>query len=126
MRENENPCCSRVYCCNTGCVAWQGKQSSSSSLSSSSSERSLLILLDLFLQFSVAGVSVGDSMGLLQLGAAVGRGTMAVGVEYHGGLGGIGIENTMVGGVVVYLVVSERARRISTREYVGKGEGARL
>ena len=29
-------------------------------------------------------------------------------------------ENTMVGGVVVYLVVSERARRISTREYVEK------
>ena len=61
-----------------------------------------------------------DSIGLLQLGAAVGRGTMAVGVEYHGGLGGMGFENTMVGGVVVYLVVSERARRISTREYVEK------
>ena len=45
---------------------------------------------------------------------------MAVGVEYHGGLGGIGIENTMVGGVVVYWVVSERARRISTRAYVEK------
>ena len=29
-------------------------------------------------------------------------------------------ENTMVGGVVVYLVVSKRARRISTKEYVGK------
>ena len=29
-------------------------------------------------------------------------------------------ENTMVGGVVVYLVVSKRARRISTREYVEK------
>ena len=54
----------------------------------------------MFLQFSVAGVSVGDSIRLLQLmGTAVGRGTMAVGVEYHGGLGGIGIENTMVGGV---------------------------
>ena len=54
----------------------------------------------MFLQFSVAGVSVGESMRLLQLvGAAVGRDTMAVGVEYHGGLGGIGIENTMVGGV---------------------------
>ena len=61
---------------------------------------------------------MGDSIGLLQLGAAVGRGTMAVGVEYHGGLGGIGIENTMVGGVVVYWVESERLRRISTREYV--------
>ena len=40
-------------------------------------------------------------MRLLQLmGTAVGRDTMAVGVEYQGGLGGIGIENTMVGGVV--------------------------
>ena len=59
-------------------------------------------------------------MRLLQLGTAVGRDSMAVGVEYHGGLGGIGIENTMVGGVVVYWVVSERARRISTRAYVEK------
>ena len=48
----------------------------------------------------MAGVSVGDSIRLLQLmETAVGRGTMAAGVEYHGGLGGIGIENTMVGGV---------------------------
>ena len=54
------------------------------------------------------------------MGTAVGRGTMAVGVECHGGLGGIGFENTMVGGVVVYLVVSERARRISTEAYVEK------
>ena len=54
---------------------------------------------------------MGDSIRLLQLGAAVGRDTMAVCMEYHGGL---------VGGVVVYLVVSERARRISTREYVEK------
>ena len=66
----------------------------------------------------MAGASVGDSIGLLQLGAAVGRGTTAVCMEYHGGLGGIGIENTMVGGVVVYWVESERLRRISTREYV--------
>ena len=45
-------------------------------------------------------MSVGDSIRLLQLmGTAVGRGTMAAGVEYHGGLGGIGIENTMVDGV---------------------------
>ena len=80
----------------------------------------------MFVRFSVAGVSVGDAIRLLQLGAAVGRGTMAVGVEYHGGLGGMGFENTMVGGVVVYLVVSERARRISTREYVENGEGTRL
>ena len=42
---------------------------------------------------------MGDSMRLLQLGAAAGRDSMAVGVECHGGLGGIGIENTMVGGV---------------------------
>ena len=42
---------------------------------------------------------MGDSIGLLQLGAVVGRGTMAVGVEYHGGLGGIGIRNIMVVGV---------------------------
>ena len=68
----------------------------------------------------MAGVSVVDSIRLLQLETAVGRGSMAVGVECHGGLGGIGIENTMVGGVVVYWVVSERARRISTRAYVEK------
>ena len=41
-------------------------------------------------------MSVGDLISLLQLGTAVGRGAMAVGVEYHGGLGGIGIENTMI------------------------------
>ena len=40
---------------------------------------------------------MGDSIRLLQLGTAVRRDSMAVGVEYHGGcLGGIGIENTMV------------------------------
>ena len=55
---------------------------------------------DLFLQFSVAGVSVGDANRLLQLvGTVVGRGAMAVSLECHGGLGGIGIENTMVDGV---------------------------
>ena len=112
-----------MACGSTGCLSCRGKQSTSLSLSLSWSGRSLLFSIlskDLFLQFSVAGVSVGDSIRLLQLGAAVGRGTMAVGVEYHGGLGGMGFENTMVGGVVVYLVVSERARRISTREYVEK------
>ena len=49
-----------------------------------------------YIQFSVAGVSVGDSMRLLQLGTAVGRDTMAVGVEYHGGLGGMGLGSAMV------------------------------
>ena len=44
-------------------------------------------------------VSVGDSMRLLQLGTAVGRDAMAVDVEYHGGLGGIGIGSAMVVGV---------------------------
>lgn len=58
---------------------------------------SLSILLDLFLQFAFEGVSEGDSIiRLLQLGTAVGRDSMAVGVEYHDGLGGIGIENAMV------------------------------
>ena len=57
---------------------------------------SLSILLDLFLQFAFEGVSVGDSIRLLQLGTAVRRDSMAVGVEYHDGLGGIGIENAMV------------------------------
>ena len=43
---------------------------------------------------------MGDSIRLLQLmGTAVGRGTMAVGVGYHGGLGGIGIGSAMVVGV---------------------------
>ena len=60
----------------------------------------------------MAGVSVGDSIRLLQLlGTAVGRDAMAVGVEYHGGLDGIGIGkavegvgNPMVISVVKYLV----------------------
>ena len=48
---------------------------------------------------------MGDSIRLLQLGAAVGRGTMAVGVEYHGGFGRIdGIGGAMVISVVKYLV----------------------
>ena len=39
-----------------------------------------------------SGFVRGDSSRLLQLmGTAVGRDTMAVGVEYHGGLGGISI-----------------------------------
>ena len=43
---------------------------------------------------------MGNSIRLLQLiGTAVGRGTMAVGVEYHGGLGGMDGENAMVVGV---------------------------
>ena len=45
----------------------------------------------------MAGVSVGDSIRLLQLGAAVGRDVMAVGVEYQGGLGGIGIGKAVEG-----------------------------
>ena len=97
-----------MSCGSTGCLSCRGKQSTSS-LSVSSSGRSLLLLLllDLFVLFSVAGVSVGDAIRLLQLGAAVGRDAMAVGVEYQGGLGGIGIGkaveelgNPMVGGVV--------------------------
>ena len=48
-----------------------------------------------------SGFVRGDSSRLLQLmGTAVGRDTMAVGVEYHGGLGGMGGENTMVIDVV--------------------------
>ena len=47
----------------------------------------------MFLQFSVAGVSVADSMRLVQL---MGRGAMAVGVEDHGGLAGISIGSAMV------------------------------
>ena len=43
---------------------------------------------------------MGDSIRLLQLRAAAGRGSMAVGVERHGGLGGICIVNTMVISVV--------------------------
>ena len=43
---------------------------------------------------------MGDSIRLLQLmGTAVGRGAMAVGVKYYGGLGGIGIGSAMVVGV---------------------------
>ena len=47
----------------------------------------------------MVGLSAGDSIGLVQLGTAVGRDTMAVGVEYHGGLGGMGIGSAMVVGV---------------------------
>ena len=40
---------------------------------------------------------MGDAIGLLQLGAAAGRDAMAVGVEYHGGLGGIGLGGAVEG-----------------------------
>ena len=57
---------------------------------------------------------MGDSIRPLQLGAAVGRDVMAVGVEYQGGLGGIGIGkaveglgNPMVIGVVKLMGVQE-------------------
>ena len=90
-----------MSCGSTGCLSCRGKQSTSLLLSSLGRSLLLLLLLsyDLFFRFSVAGVSVGDSIRLLQLETAVGRDSMAVGVEYHGGLGGIGIENTMVDGV---------------------------
>ena len=39
---------------------------------------------------------MGDSIRLLQLGTAVGKDSMTVSVEYHGGLGRMGIENNMV------------------------------
>ena len=40
---------------------------------------------------------MGDSSRLVQLmGTAVGRSAMAVGVKYHGGLGGMDGENTIV------------------------------
>ena len=39
---------------------------------------------------------MGDSIRLVQLGTAVGRDTMAVGVEYHGGVDGIGLGSAMV------------------------------
>ena len=58
----------RMSCGSTDCLSCRGKQSTSSS---SSSGRSLLfsILLDLFFWFSVAGVSVGDSIRQFRLGA---------------------------------------------------------
>ena len=61
-------------------------------------------------------MSVGDSIRLLQLtGTAVGRDAMAVGVEYQGGaVEGVG--NPMV--VSVVWLVSRRACRICTKEYV--------
>ena len=45
----------------------------------------------------MVGVSVGDAIGLLQLGIAVERDAMAVGAEYHGGLGGIGLGGAVEG-----------------------------
>ena len=69
----------------------------------------------------MAGVSKEDSIRLLQLmGTVVGRGAMAVGVEYHGGWAWIGIKNTMVVGVGSFKK-NRRTRRISTRKYVKKG-----
>ena len=50
---------------------------------------------------------------------------MAVGVECHGGLGGIGIKNTIVI-FVVRLMVSSRLRRLSTKEYVEKNRRCAL
>ena len=41
-------------------------------------------------------MSVGDAVRLSQWGTAVGRDAMAVVVEYHGGLGGMDGENTIV------------------------------
>ena len=87
------------------CRSCQGKQSITSSLLSPLG-RSLILLLGLSIVDSiellgkVEGVSVGDSIRLLKLmETAVGRGTMVVGVEYHGSLGGIGIVSAMVVGV---------------------------
>ena len=51
---------------------------------------------------------MGDSIRLLQLmGTAVGRDAMAVDVEYHGGLGGIGLGGAVegVGNPMVIIVV---------------------
>ena len=64
----------------------------------------------------MAGVSVEDSVRLLQLmGTAVGRGAMAVGVEYQGGaVEGLG--NPMV--TLLILGGCPRLRRISTEAYV--------
>ena len=104
-------------CCSTGCLSCRGKQSTSlSSLLLSSSVRSLLIVLDVFWQFSVAGVSVGDSTRLLQLGTVVGRDAMAVGrcgipwrfrwngrQKYHGD----------------WCRINRSSRRLSASEYVG-------
>ena len=43
---------------------------------------------------------VGDSNKLFQLGTAVVRDAMAVGLECHGGFGGMGGKNTMAIGVI--------------------------
>ena len=67
-------------------------------------------------------VSVGDLISLLQLETAVGRGAMAVGVEYHGGLGGIGIKNSMVDGVR-RLGGGHTGLVLGSRTYVENGEG---
>ena len=70
--------------------------------------RAVIIIFDIIFNIIVGcvftifsgRVSVGDSMRLLQLGAVMGRDAMTVDVEYHGGLGGIGIGSAMVIGVV--------------------------
>ena len=46
-------------------------------------------------------MSAGDAIRLLQFGIAAEMGTMAVSVEYHGGLGGMGRANATVDGVKI-------------------------
>ena len=92
-----------MSCGSTGCLSCQGKQSTLLLLLlllSLSGRSLLLILLDLLLGFSVTGVSVGDSIRLFLLGAGGEGGLwMSVVLEYHGGLGRIGIGSAMVVGV---------------------------
>ena len=85
-----------MSCGCTGCLSCRGKQSTSELLLLSSSGRSLLLLI-LYSILSVAGMSVGDSIRLFRLGTTVEGGLWAVDVmACHGGLGGMGIKNTMV------------------------------
>ena len=60
----------------------------------------IIIIIICVIIFNIIGVSVGDSIRLFRLGDG-GEGGLWVGVvlEYHGGLGGMGIKNAMVDGV---------------------------
>ena len=114
-------------CGSTGCLSCRGKQSTSSS---SSSGRSLLLFL-IFVVAKVGGESV-TGVGLEQGKAGMVDPTESSSMVSRGWVNKLSgkavecFENTMVGGVVVYLVVAKRARKISTREYVEISEGARL
>ena len=62
----------------------------------------IIIIIIIIMIITVGAVIINilgfilDSIRLLHIQTAVGRDSMAAGVEYHGGLGEIGIKNAMM------------------------------